>query len=158
MPTMRNYARICIALSMLLLPANLQCQFICTTAGNCSCENEKVLPNLTIANRAKLTGVLFDPSAAPIQFNKTVIQVRNPKNNKVLFSAVLDDKGRFDFGTVPIGTFRLIALWEQGTNVRRLPLFDQPKPVLCSGENECHLEIVLTMHGTDQPFEFCPPK
>jgi hypothetical protein len=116
------------------------------------------LPNLTIAKPVKLTGVLFDPSGAPIQFNKTVIQVRNSRNNGVLFSAVLDEKGRFDLGVVPVGNFRLIALWEQGAKVRRLPLFDQPKPVSCSGENECHLEIVLAVHGTDEPFESCPPK
>jgi hypothetical protein len=87
-----------------------------------------------------------------------MIQVRNPGNNKVLSSAVLDEQGRFDLGTVPAGRFRLIAFWTQAKKVSRLPLLDQPESVYCSSENECELKIVLVLHGTDQRFEFCPPK
>jgi hypothetical protein len=155
---MKNWIQICIAISTLLIPANLYCQLICNPTAICSCDKEEVSPNLTIASPVKLTGALYDASGAPIQFHKTIIQMRNAKNNKVLLSTVLDEKGRFDLGNVPAGRFRLIAMWEKEKEVVRLPLFDQPKPVSCSGENACHLDIVLALHGTDQRFESCPPK
>jgi hypothetical protein len=155
---MGRSVRICGIFAAVLFPAVLQGQLICNPPSICSCENEKVLPNLTIERPVKLTGSMIDPSGAPIQFHKTMIQVRNPGNNEVLFSAVLDEQGRFDLGTIPVGSFRLIAFWVQGEKARRLPLFDQPKPVSCSSENECELKIVLALHGTDQQFEFCPPK
>jgi hypothetical protein len=149
---------ICGVLAIFLLPVGLHGQLICLPTGNCSCENEKVFPNLTIARPVKLTGSLSDQTGEPIQFNMTTIQVRDPWKNTVLFSAVLDGRGRFDFGTIPAGKYRLVAFWMEEKRVRRLPLLDQPKPVSCSGEGDCKLEIVLAMHATDQQFEFCPPK
>ena len=151
---LRNYG----ILTTFLLPVGLQCQLICLPNGNCTCENEKVSPNLIIAKRVKLTGSLFDPSETPMHFNMTTIQVRDPKSNLALFSSAIDEQGRFDLGIIPAGKFRLVTFWMEEKRIRRLPLFDQPKPVFCSSENECKLEIVLTMHATDQPFEFCPPK
>jgi hypothetical protein len=158
MTMMKSWIQISIAIMALLVPANLYCQLICNPPEICSCDKEKVSPNLTIANPVKLTGALYDATGEPIRFNRTVIQVRDAENNKVLLSAVLDEEGRFDLGTVPAGRFRLIAMWEKEHEVARLPLFDQPKPVSCSGENGCHLQIVLALHGTDQRFESCPPK
>jgi hypothetical protein len=155
---MKSWLRICGIVAVFSLPVGLHGQLICLPSGNCSCENEKISPNLTIARPVKLTGALIDPSGAPLHFNMTTIQVRNLKNNEVLFSSILDEQGRFDLGTVPAGKFRLVAFWMEEKRVRRLPLFDQPKPVFCLSENECKLEIVLALHGTDQPFEFCPPK
>jgi hypothetical protein len=150
--------RVCGIFAAVLFPVLLQGQLICNPPSICSCENEKVSPNLTIERPVKLTGLLVDPSGAPIQFNRTTVQVRKPGNHEVLFSAVLDRQGRFDLGTVPAGRFRLIAFWTQPEKVSRLPLFDQPKPVSCSSANKCELKIVLALHGTDQGFEFCPPK
>jgi hypothetical protein len=155
---MKSCIQICIAISMLLIAGNSNCQLICNPPEICSCDKETVTPNLTIAHPVKLTGALYDATGDPIQFNKTIIQVRDAKKNNVLFSAVLDEKGRFDLGIVPSGQFRLVAIWEKQKEVARLPLFDQPKPVSCSGENVCDLEVVLVLHGTDQRFEFCPPK
>jgi hypothetical protein len=155
---MKSWFRICSLLTILLLPSSLQGQLICNPPELCSCEKEEVSPNLTIATTVRLTGALFDASGAPIQFNRTIVQVLNPKSNQILTSAILDEEGRFDLGIVPPGRFRLIAFWSQEKKVIRLPLFDQPKPVSCRGEDECHLEILLALHGTDQRFESCPPK
>jgi hypothetical protein len=155
---MKIWAQRCLIFTFLVLPANLQCQLICLLNGNCSCENEKVSPNLTITTPVTLTGVIYDASGATILFDKTLIQIRNPKSNQVLFSAALDEKGRFNLGNVPAGSFRLVALWAQEKKLRRLPLFDQPKQAVCSSRSECHLEIILALHGTDLPYEFCPPK
>lgn len=155
---MRSRLHIFGLLATFLLPPGLQGQLICNPPEICSCEKEEVSPNLTIGTAVRLTGVLFDASGAPIQFNRTIVQVLNPKNNEILSSATLDEKGRFDLGVVPAGRFRLIAFWSQEKKARRLPLFDQPKALSCTGENECHLQILLALHGTDQRFEFCPPK
>ena len=152
----KNWRQLCIAISTLLISASLSGQLLCIPPSSCSCDNEKMSPNLTIASPVKLTGVLYDASGAHIQF--AIIQVRELKSNKTLFSAALDEDGRFNLGTVPTGRFRLIAMRRKGKDLVRLPLFDQPKPVSCSVENVCHLEIVLGTHGTDQPFEFCPPR
>jgi len=162
---MRNWLRLCGILAFFLLSAGLNGQLLCidtrngrSTEGDCSCKGERVTRNLTVAGPVKLTGSLFDGTGAPIRYNQTIIQVRKLQKNKVLSSAVLDQQGRFDLGTVPAGEYRLIAFRMEGKKVSRLPTFDQPKPVSCSSEHECKLEIVLAMHGTDQPFEFCPPK
>jgi hypothetical protein len=162
---MRRWLEICGLLVIFLLPVSLKGQLLCidtlngrSREGDCTCEDEKVTPNLTIAKPVKLTGSLSDATGAPIQFSGTTIQVRDPLKGKVLFSAILDQQGRFDLGIVPAGSYRLVAFRKEGKKVRRLPTFDQPKPEYCSSENECKLEIVLTMHGSDQPFEFCPPK
>jgi hypothetical protein len=117
-----------------------------------------VTPNLTIAKPVKLTGYISDRTGAPMHLNETTIQVRKPWKNKVLFSAIVDEQGRFDLGTIPAGKYRLVTFWMEGKRVRRLPLFDQPKPMFCSSENECQLKIELELHGTDEQFEFCPPK
>ena len=151
---MKNWLGICGLLAIFLLPNGIRSQLL----GNLPCEREIVTPNLTIAKPVKLIGSLSDTTGAPIQYNKTIIQVRNLKKDSVLSSAVLDELGRFDLGIVPVGNYRLVAFRMEGKRASRLPLFDQPKPVSCSSENECKLEIVLALHGTDQPFEFCPPK
>ena len=155
---MKSWLQTCGILVIFMLPVSLQGQLTCLPAADRSCKNEKVSPNLTIAKPVKLTGSLSDPSGAPIHFNITNIQVRDPRKNEVLFSAALDEQGRFDLGTIPAGKYRFVAIWMEDKKVRRLPLFDQPKPVSCSSEKDCKLEIVLAIHGTDLPFEFCPPK
>lgn len=147
-----------VALLTGLQPAMLRCQLVCIPASICACENETVAPNLTVSRPVKLTGTLKDPTGAPIRYQKSSIQVRNAKGGKVISSTSLDEKGTFSLGIVPAGEFRLIAFWEHDRKISRLPLFDQPKPEICPGDKECHLDIVLAVHGTDQRFEFCPPK
>ncbi|MGD0902893.1 MAG: carboxypeptidase-like regulatory domain-containing protein [Terracidiphilus sp.] len=157
---MRNWLRICGLLAVLLLPVGLQCQIGCFPPGGCSCEDEKVSPNLTITNRVKLTGSLLDAFGEPLRYNESIIhiEVRDPLTNEVLSSAAIDERGRFDLGAVPAGKYRLVAFRLLGKKPSRLPLLDQPKPVSCSSKNQCKLEIVLTMHETDVPYLFCPPK
>jgi len=138
--------------------APMQAQFICVPGHNCSCDDEKVLPNLTITQPVTLEGTLFDQSGAPIAFEKTFIQVRDARTNNALASAQLDSEGRFDLGKIPRGTFRLIAFRQKGEVVSRLPLFDEPQSITCGAAVECKVKITLKIHGTDQPFETCPPK
>jgi len=162
---MRSGLRIFGLLAIFLLSVGLDGQLVCIDTGNgrptevaCSCEGEKISPNLMVAKSVKVTGSIFDQTGAPIQYNRTTIEVRDPLKNKTLSSAVLDQRGGFDLGVVPEGIFRLVVFRMEGEKASRLPLFDQSKPVSCSGESECKLKIVLVMHGTDQQFEFCPPR
>ena len=148
---------ICV-LVVLIASVYARAQFICVPAKNCSCDEEKVFPNLRVLNSTTLRGAFTDPTGAPITFSRTIVQVRDLKSQAVLASAVLDGQGRFDLGEVPAGQFRFIAFQRQGSKIRRLPLFNQPRPVSCSDKQACRLDIVLTMHATDQPFELCPPK
>ncbi|MGP8175336.1 MAG: hypothetical protein ACLP7O_12425 [Terracidiphilus sp.] len=151
---MKSWLRVCGLLAIFMQPTGIKGQLI----KYYPCESEIVTPNLTIAKPVKLTGSLSTRTGQPIHLNMITIDVRKPWKNKVLFSAVLDEQGRFDLGTVPAGKYRLVTFWMDGKRVRRLPLFDQPKSMSCSSEDVCNLEIALDLHGTDQPFEFCPPK
>ena len=160
---MRSWMRTCSALTLFLLPIGLQSQLGCFppgTPGKCSCEDEKVSPNLTIAKPVRLTGSLLDAWGKPLRYNQSIIRidVRDPLKNQALSSAAIDERGRFDLGKVPAGKYRLIAFRMLGNKPGRLPLLDQPKPVSCSSENRCKLDIFLTMRETDLPYTFCPPK
>lgn len=156
--TMNSSARAAGICLIFLIAASASAQFICVPGKNCSCEDERVVPNLTVAQPARFEGALFDPSGAPITFEKTTVEVVSPSTDKVLASASLNEEGRFDLGIIPAGKFRIIALWQQNGKAKRLPLFDQPTPITCSAAGDCEIKIVLKLHGTDQPFEFCPPK
>jgi hypothetical protein len=122
------------------------------------CDDEIVTSNLFVAKPVKLIGVLFDPTGAPITFEKTFIQIRDSQSKIVLLSTQLDVKGRFDLGTVPAGNYRFLAVWIKEGKIKRLPLADQPTDLFCSDETECVLRIVIRFHGTDNPIDFCPPK
>jgi len=122
------------------------------------CEDEKVLPNLSIAKPVMLSGILLDESGAPIVFDKTLVQIKDQKTNKVLLSASLDERGHFNLGPVPAGEFRFIAIWLKDGKLQRLPTTDQPKDLFCSVDKECNLTIVIHFHGSDNPIDFCPPK
>ena len=122
------------------------------------CNDEKILPNLSIAKLVKLSGVLLDETGAPIIVDKTLVQIKDLKTEKVLITVGLDAKGQFDLGTVPAGEFRFLVVWLRDEKIRRLPLADQPKTLFCSTEKECNLKIAIHFHGTDNPIDFCPPK
>ena len=122
------------------------------------CKDEVSSPNLSIASSVRLTGVLLDPTGAPITFEKTMVQLKDPRSNAALRSVPLDSEGRFDLGAVPAGEFRLIAVMLKNGKPARLPLADQPKALSCSKADQCRLEITIHFHGTDDPVDLCPPK
>jgi hypothetical protein len=122
------------------------------------CKAEPTPANLRIVKPAHFSGVLFDKSGAPITFEHPVAQLREPATGKVLFSSPVDEHGAFDFTAVPPGDFRFIVFSVVNAKPVRLPLMDQPKLLHCDGEPECKVKVVLDMHGTDNPIDFCPPK
>jgi len=122
------------------------------------CADEKVLPNLSVAKPVKLSGVLLDETGAPIIYDRTFVQIKDLKTEKVLFTTELDGEGQFDLGAMPAGKFRFLVVWLKDGRIRRLPIADQPNDLFCSAENVCYLKIVIHFHGTDKPIDCCPPK
>jgi|ERR1700678_4073975 hypothetical protein len=120
------------------------------------CEDERVLPNLHMAQRINVSGVVLDESGAT--FSRITLQIENPHDSKVLLSAAVDDKGHFDFGSVPPGEFRLVPVKIANNKAARISGFDPPHSLVCSGNQACELRITLPVRPTDLPYEFCPPR
>jgi hypothetical protein len=120
------------------------------------CEDERVQANLHIEYPVEFHGVVHDPSGAT--FSQIILQLRKPHEATALKSAAVDEKGRFDFGIVPSGEFRLVPTKFESNKVTRVPGFDPPRSLTCSSSKVCELQIVLPVRATDQPYTFCPPK
>ena len=136
------------------------CQLVCT--GNaCSCDHEKTPPpNLSVTKLAHVSGILVEETTGlPFVFENTIVQVRTVGEKSVIATAAVDSQGGFDLGIIPAGQYRLIAARRlQNGKLERQPLADQPKPMECSGESDCSIRAIQHIHGTDLPFEFCPPQ
>ncbi|MGB6688528.1 MAG: carboxypeptidase-like regulatory domain-containing protein [Terracidiphilus sp.] len=147
------------AVALLLAPAAGFGQLICT-GDACSCEEEKTPPpNFSVSKAVHVTGLLVDETGAPFVFENTIVQVRTVKEKAVIVTSSVDSQGRFDLGIVPAGQYRLIAARRlQNGTLERQPLADQPKPIACPGEADCSITAVQHIHGTELPFEFCPPQ
>lgn len=132
-------------------------QLICE-GNSCACDQEKApLPNFSVASSVHVVGRLVDETGVP--FEDAVIQLREPRSNTVIATVEVNRQGQFDLGVVPKGLFRLIAARRTKNGaLERLPGMDQPKLMTCSAERDCAVDAVLRVHGTDLPFEFCPPQ
>jgi len=124
--------------------------------GSYQCEEEKVRPNLHIAEGTVISGVVLDGSGAT--FSEIVLQIQNPHNTWVLKSAAVNDKGQFDFGRVPPGEFRLVPVKFLKGKATRIPGFDPPRDLTCFDGKPCELHITLPARPTDLPYEYCPPR
>jgi hypothetical protein len=124
--------------------------------GTYRCEDERVLPNLHLAKPVQLTGIVVDGSGA--KFTGISMQLEKAHASKELITVVVDDKGRFDFGTVSPGEFRLLPVKLQNGKSARVPGFDPPPSSSCFDDKICELRVVLPARPTDMPYTFCPPK
>jgi hypothetical protein len=124
--------------------------------GSYQCEDERVRPNLHMTQSANVSGVVFDETGAT--FPEIFLQIQNPHNAKVLLSTVVDSKGHFDFGPVPPGEFRLVPVKVANNKTTRVPGFDPPRSLMCSGDKTCELRVTLPARPTDLPYEYCPPR
>src|SRR5580658_5369256 len=143
-----NYVPFIVLIFGLLVPATTFGQLVCLN-GECSCDDERApLPNLSVSRPVHVTGTLVDDVGAPFVFENTIVQLRTAKNKVVIVTVSVDRQGRFDIGVVPAGQYRLIAArrWDNG-KLSRQPLFDQPKPMTCSGESDCLITAVQHQHG-----------
>jgi hypothetical protein len=118
------------------------------------CLDEKAEPNLSLSVPGSLEGVIRDQSGAVLS-DEFFVVVRNA--NGVELAETQLHEGKFEFSDLKQGKFRLIIVrLEAGAKVRPY-LFDQPAAFSCGGSNICKLDLVLKVHGTDNPVDFCPP-
>ncbi len=109
------------------------------------CHSEEVEPNLVVRGEAVLTGRLFDQTGAP--FDGLALQLRN-SGERPIRRVKTDKTGRFDFGKVKAGHYRLVAMsraWQQPTG-------------LACDKRSCSLHVVLRANPTDLPYAACPPR
>ncbi|HKF46304.1 MAG TPA: hypothetical protein VKB38_03030 [Terracidiphilus sp.] len=125
-----------------------------------TCKTEVVSPNLFLAAPTTVSGFLLDQTGAPFAIGEqTIVEVRDPKKSKALYSAPVNLRGRFDLGLVKAGTFRLIvAIKVHGGVLERPPGFDQPARMDCSGDGECNIRPIVRADHSEDSLASCPPK
>jgi hypothetical protein len=128
------------------------------------CRDEPAPANLFVSHPVRLSGIIYDPSGAPIDFDSikpdhhSIVQIKSVATGATLFAVPLRSDGQFEFEFVPEGTYRLILVWMKDGRFERLPLADQPKEMRCSDDKECRITSTIRFHGTDNPVDSCPPK
>ncbi len=112
------------------------------------CNEEIVRPNLKLESPTKFIGTIKDETGAPFENSKVELRIQKPDGTQTPYRTVTtDNQGRFDFGTVVAGTYRLLASPHRG--------FKQPEQVLCP-RGKCEVNLVIKANKTDQPFAGCP--
>jgi len=150
-----------IAFFAMLFPSSFAFGQLVCIGDACSCKNEKTpAPNFSVSSSVRVTGkLILENTGAPFVFENTVVQVWTINARTVIVAAKVDSQGQFDLGIVPPGQYRLIAAQRlQDGKLERQPGVDQPMPMSCSGASDCSITAVQRLHGTDLPFEFCPPQ
>jgi hypothetical protein len=120
------------------------------------CEEEKVHPNLFMQEAASLSGTLVDQSGA--SFSRIMLQLRTADGAKILQFAPVDDRGRFEFASVPAGEFRIVPVRIVEGKEKKVTGFNPPQPLHCHAGARCELRVVLPVRPTDLMYTFCPPK
>jgi hypothetical protein len=129
----------------------------CREAQKRLCANEKAEANLVTSGAKVVGGDVRDPSGATFPAGY-IVQLRDSTTGQVLRFAVLDSAGRFSFTDVPSVRIRLLVVRLVEGKIVRPPLFNQPSGLACESLQNCDLKIVLKVHGTDDPLDYCPPK
>jgi hypothetical protein len=112
---------------------------------------ERILPNLILKQNAHVYGVVSEDAENPIVRREVVLKsYRSPSNERILRTVQTDDVGRFDFGDLVAGRYRLVASWTRA--------FRQPNQLQCPKSSDCDLSIQLKALPTDGPDSVCPVK
>jgi hypothetical protein len=111
---------------------------------------EKIQPNLELHKSVHLLGTITDIVDNPIMYTAVELREYISRNKQVSVKKVKTDAyGRFDFGTVKAGKYRLLAFPTRA--------FRQPVKLECpAGESICDLKFWIQANATDQPDEGCP--
>jgi hypothetical protein len=128
----------------------------CVEAQKKACASESVEANLDVVSPSAVQGIAKDPSGAFL--NGFMVQIRDVRSGATLQSATIDANGQFQIAHLAQGKYRFIIVTLSNGKIVRPPLFDQPVALRCDGSEICNLNIVLKLHGTDNPVDFCPPK
>jgi hypothetical protein len=147
-------------LPILIVLAGFGCSFSSSLpaqlTGSYKCEEEQVRPNLHMGESASVSGTVLDESGAT--FSQIILRIQNPHNTWVLMSTNVNDKGKFDFGQVPVGEFRLVPVKLVDGKGTRVSGFDPPRSLTCFDGKKCELRVILPARPTDLPYGNCPPK
>lgn len=128
----------------------------CREAQKKTCADEKAPANLLLPTKAVVTGRVSDVTGAPLGLGFWV-QLRTPDVSTVSRTVSLDVTGRFVFGVIEPGSYRIIVVQIRNGLSQRFG-FEQPKELQCKGEKACELKVVLQAAGTDHRVNFCSPK
>jgi hypothetical protein len=121
------------------------------------CSAEVIWPNLTIARKTDLLGSVRDVTGAPFCGEYQVV-IRDRSSKSELRKVNSSSRGEFKFADVPAGAYRPVLFKTMNGRKLRPAGFDQPTEQRCGNEQSCFLNITLAEHGSDLPYEFCPPK
>jgi hypothetical protein len=121
------------------------------------CAKEAAPTNFHLAAEEAVDGVVRDQSGASFS-GGVAVQLRDPNSGSVLGTVDIDKKGRFEFGKIDAGTYRLIVVKLEAGKAVRLKGFDQPREVKCEGKTGCDLVVVPIVHGSDNTIDYCGPK
>jgi hypothetical protein len=128
----------------------------CAEAQKEKCASEPVPENFLLTKSNAVQGNVSDRTGANVQ--DVEVQLRSPRTGKVLQSVAVVD-GVFDLGEVKSGSYRLIFVKRGNHTTERLRMWDQPHSLVCADSaSTCSLSVVLTLHGTDDTMDFCPPR
>lgn len=109
---------------------------------------EKVRPNLVLLVDTKVVGRITDHFDVPLQNSQVELRKYVNKQQQQFVAMVhTDSSGKFNFGEIRRGQYRLLASPTRG--------FQQPDYLHCVGRN-CDLSIALEVNATDRPDSICP--
>jgi hypothetical protein len=113
---------------------------------------ERIRPNLILRQSTHVYGLITDVVESPLVRQEVVLRSwLSQANQQTVRSLSTDDFGRFDFGKVEPGRYRLLASATRG--------FRQPGMPKCQDGTQCDLEIKLVAPPhTDGPDSICPVK
>ena len=129
----------------------------CREAQTRLCVDEKAPANLELHEGRLGEGTVVDQTDAKFETGFAV-QLRLPKSGEIVRSAQVSN-GDFSLGQIESGSYRLIVVKADGTGTKRLVAFDQPRSLICESPGPiCKLSVMPTVHGSDNPIDYCPPK
>jgi hypothetical protein len=121
------------------------------------CADEKAPANLRLPDAKLVGGTVIDQTGAKFEAG-VAVQLRSPKTGAVLQSASVEN-GDFHLGQAQPGSYRLIVVKTEGSEIKRLVGFDQPQSLVCEATGPtCKLSVMPTVHGSDNLIDYCPPK
>ena len=115
-------------------------------------------PNLSVPRQTRVWGVLLDPTGAVFSHPAPglTLELHAGKDFRLLHSSEISDMGTFVFGTVPQGAYRVIVVIMKDGKATRFHGWNQLRGLTCGDTDKCTLAVLLEVHGTDNPVDFCP--
>lgn len=129
----------------------------CIGAHQKLCASEPAPANFRLLKSRMVTGIVQDQTGAKFE-SGIEVQLRAPEKGTIL-KLVVAEQGNFSLGQVKAVAYRLIVVKSGERGVKRLVGFDQPASLVCAhGSGICNLSVVPTVHGSDNPIDYCVPR